>query len=343
METVKALLRVVIILVIPAVLAFSTYKILDSVFFSAVDPNNKKEVLFPIAPGSTFKQICKELEAQGLVRHAWSLDIISRFKRVDKQIKAGEYALNASMRPTEILQTLASGKIFERKVTVKEGVSVWEIGELVEKAGLLPKSDFNVALVNPDYLGQVGIPSAAGSFEGYLFPETYSFSRPIDAKHIILTMVKQGLDNWSAEFTQRADELKFTRHEILTLASIIEKESGENIDEQPLVSAVFHNRLKQGMKLQADPTVAYGVPDFSGVITQKDLDNPTPYNTYTNFGLPPGPIANPGFTAIKAALYPADSPALYFVSNGQGGHVFTNSNEEHNAAKKEVQNRLRGQ
>jgi UPF0755 protein len=107
------------------------------------------------------------------------------------------------------------------------------------------------------------------------------------------------------------------------------------------VSAVFHNRMKQGMKLQADPTVIYGIQDFSGTLTQKDLETPTPYNTYTNFGLPPGPIANPGLSAIKAALYPADSPALYFVSDAEGGHVFTNTNEEHNAARKEYQAKLK--
>ena len=337
MELFRVFFRVFILLLIPAVMAYGSYRAMDYYFFSPVDPNDKKEVLFEIAPGSTFRQICKDLAAQNLVRFSWSLDIISRFKRVDKQIRAGEYALNKAMRPTEVLQTLVAGKIFERKVMVKEGASIWEIGKLVEDAGLMPKADFNAAIVNPDYLRQAGIPAESGSFEGYLFPETYSFSRPIDAKRIIWTMLKQGEDNWKPEFTMRTDELKMTRHEILTLASIIEKESGENISEQPMIGAVFHNRLRQGMKLQADPTVIYGIQNFDGNLTRAHLDTPTPYNTYTNFGLPPGPIANPGLTAIKAALYPAESPALYFVSNREGGHVFSETLDQHNQAVRQYQ------
>ncbi len=322
---------------IPCLLGYGTFRLMDKVFFSAADPYNTEAVLFQIAPGSSFKQICSDLQKQGLVNYSWSLDIISRLKKVDKQIHAGEYELQRSMKPTEILAHLVSGKIFERKVTVKEGVSVWDIGKLLEEAGLIPETEFNAAIVDLALLRQAGIPEDSKSFEGYLFPDTYSFSRPVDAKRVIWTMLKQGIDKWSDEFTARTDELKMTRHEILTLASIIEKESGSKLDEQPLISAVFHNRLKQGMKLQADPTVIYGIANFNGNLTRIDLETPTPYNTYTNFGLPPGPIANPGFSAIKAALYPGESAALYFVSNNQGGHIFSNTLEEHNKAVNEYQ------
>ena len=331
-DIIKLLLRLFIILLIPVLIGYGTYRIMDKMFFSPIEPGNAQSVLFQIAPGSSFKQICAALEKQGLVKYAWSLDIISRLKKVDKQIHAGEYELNKNMRPTDILATLVSGKIFERRVTVKEGVSVWEIGKLLEDAGLMPKSDFNAAIVDIELLHQAGIPEESKSFEGYLFPDTYAFSRPIDAKRVIWTMLKQGIDKWSDAFTARTQELKMTRHEILTLASIIEKESGSKIDEQPLISAVFHNRLKQGMKLQADPTTIYGIPNFDGNLTRQHLETPTPYNTYTNFGLPPGPIANAGFSAIRAALYPAESQALYFVSNNQGGHVFSSTLEEHNKA-----------
>jgi UPF0755 protein len=328
----KLLARLLLILLIPVFLGYGTYRLMERMFFSPVDPGNTKSVLFQIAPGSSFKQICNDLEKEGLVKYAWSLDIISRLKKVDKQIHAGEYELNKAMRPTDILTHLVSGKIYERRITVKEGVSVWEIGKLLEDVGLITKKEFNAAIVDVELLRQAGIPEESKSFEGYLFPDTYAFSRPIDAKRIIWTMLKQGTDKWPDEFTTRAEELKMTRHEILTLASIIEKESGSKIEEQPLISAVFHNRLKQGMKLQADPTVIYGIPNFNGNLTRQNLETPTPYNTYTNFGLPPGPIANAGFSAIKAALYPANSEAVYFVSNNKGEHVFSNTLEEHNKA-----------
>lgn len=336
-EIVKLFIRLVLILMIPVALGYGTYRLMDKVFFSPADINNNEVVLFQIAPGSSFRQICSDLAKQGLVKYSWSLDIISRLKKVDKQIHAGEYELKRSMRPTEILAVLASGKIFERKITVKEGVSVWEIGKLLEAAGLMSKSDFNAAIVDVKLLHEAGIPEESRSFEGYLFPDTYSFSRPVEPKRVIWTMLKQGIDKWTDEFTSRTEELKMTRHEILTLASIIEKESGSKLDEQPLISAVFHNRLKQGMKLQADPTVIYGIPNFNGNLTRQDLETPTPYNTYTNFGLPPGPISNPGLSAIKAALYPADSPALYFVSNNNGSHIFSATLEEHNRAVAEYQ------
>lgn len=337
MEYIKLVLRLLIILSIPVAIGFATYTGMKKTFFSPADPSDPSPVLFEIAPGSTFKQICKDLEKAGLVKHAWSLDIISRLKKVDKQIHAGEYELNKAMSPTEILQSLVSGKIFERKVTVKEGASIWEIGQLLETAGLISKTDFNAAIVDPALLRQAGIPEESRSFEGYLFPDTYSFSRPIDAKRIIWTMLKEGIDRWTDDFTLKADELKMTRHEILTLASIIEKESGTKVEEQHLISAVFHNRLKIGMKLQADPTVIYGIPNFNGNLTRQDLETPTPYNTYTNFGLPPGPISNPGITAIKAALYPSESKALYFVGDKQGGHIFSETLEQHNKAVAEFQ------
>jgi len=336
-DLVKLVGRIGLVLIIPVLVAYGSYALLSRTFFSPVDTANNEVVLFQIAAGSNFKLICKDLETQGLVKHAWSLDIISRLRRVDKQIHAGEYALTKAMSPTDILKVLVSGKVFERRVTVKEGASVWDIGKLVEDAGLVSRAEFNAALVDGDLLRQCGVPEESRSFEGYLFPETYAFSRPIDARRIILTMMKQGLDNWREDFTQRADQLKMTRHEILTLASIIEKESGQNLNEQPFISAVFHNRLRQGIKLQADPTVIYGIPNFDGNLTKAHLETPTPYNTYTNFGLPPGPISNPGLSAIKAALFPADSLALYFVGNGQGSHIFSESLDEHNQAVRQFQ------
>jgi UPF0755 protein len=290
--------------------------------------------LVEIENNKSFREICRKIQSEGVLRHWWVLEVLARLKKSDTAVNAGEYELSPSMLPAEILKKLVAGEVFKRKVTVREGLSVWEIGALTAEAGLVSKEDFDKGVADPKFLAIAGL--NAQSFEGYLFPETYFFSRPITVKTIIFAMIEQGEKNWPAEYTARADELNFTRHEILTLASIIEKESG-NIDEQPTISSVLHNRLAQGMKLQVDPTVIYGIKNFNGNLTKQDLQTPTPYNTYVNFGLPPGPIANPGATAIKAALYPAETSYLFFVADGQGRHVFSSTLQEHNEAVRRYQ------
>jgi UPF0755 protein len=184
-------------------------------------------------------------------------------------------------------------------------------------------------LSDPKLLEEFKVPGP--SFEGYLFPETYRIQRNTPPRKVIQTLRNQLDSKWSEEWNVRLLDLQMTKHQILTLASIIEKESG-NAEEQPIVASVFHNRLKRGMRLQSDPTVIYGIPNFNGNITKADLQTPTPYNTYIISGLPPGPIANPGFTAIKAALYPAETNYLYFVGNGKGKHIFSENLEQHNQA-----------
>jgi UPF0755 protein len=217
---------------------------------------------------------------------------------------------------------------------VKEGASIWEIGQLLQQVGILPRAEFEAILTDPAALKDAGIEGA--SFEGYLFPETYQFPRNTRPQKIVSTMVEQLDKIWKPEWNARLTELGMTKHQILTLASIIEKETG-SADEQPLISSVFHNRLKKKMKLQADPTVIYGIPNFNGNLTKEDLGTPTPYNTYVIEGLPPGPIANPGKKAIEAALYPANTEYLYFVADGQGKHIFSENLENHNQAVNDYQ------
>jgi UPF0755 protein len=233
------------------------------------------------------------------------------------------------MKPQEILAKLLSGEVFKRKVLVKEGATIKQIAKLLEEAGLISAESFITTSRDQTLLKTAGIKH--DSFEGYLFPETYLFSRPITAKDVIWRMLEEGDNRWPTEYTERADQLNMVRHEVLTLASIIEKESG-NFQEQPTIASVFHNRLGQGMRLQADPTVIYGLENFDGNIRKADLSNPHRYNTYVHFGLPPGPICNPGASAIKAALYPTETAYLFFVSNGQGSHIFSATLQEHNNA-----------
>jgi UPF0755 protein len=230
------------------------------------------------------------------------------------------------MTPQEILDKMVRGDTIPRKATIREGMTLVDIAKVFEEAGIVDRVSLNKALADVDLLKEEGI--QASSFEGYLFPETYNFKRNTPARAVIKAMREQFRKRWLNEWNARADELGMSQHKILTLASIIEKESG-NFDEQPIVSSVFHNRLKINMRLQADPTVIYGIKDFNGNITKKDLQTETPYNTYVIGGLPPGPIANPGITAIKAALYPAETKYLYFVGNGDGRHVFSETLDRH--------------
>jgi UPF0755 protein len=325
----NALPRLLIILLAPLIVAILTYQFMRASFLTPVDPENKEIVLVEVEPDKSFREISKLLQAKGVVRHWWSIEILARLNKSDGSINAGEYEVSPSMEPRAVLAKLASGEVYKRKVVVREGTSIWDIGALVEEAGLMPRHEFDNAIADPKLLAEAGI--SAPSFEGYLFPETYQFSRPINARAIIWRMLEEGEQHWPSEYSMRADELQLSRHEVLTLASIIEKETS-SVDEQPLISSVFHNRLSQGMKLQSDPTVIYGIPNFNGNLTKQDLQTPTPYNTYMNFGLPPGPIGNPGEAAIRAALYPRESTYLFFVADGTGKHVFSTTLQEHNEA-----------
>jgi UPF0755 protein len=176
----------------------------------------------------------------------------------------------------------------------------------------------------------------ADSFEGYLFPDTYFFPRGVLAKDIITTMVNRFWTQFGVDWKERADELGLSVHEVITLASIIEKETGVS-SERPIISSVFHNRLKKRMRLESDPTVIYGISDFDGNITRKHLDTHTPYNTYRIRGLPPGPIANPGAAAIESALFPAETDYLFFVSKKDRTHKFSTTILEHNRAVRKYQ------
>lgn len=325
----RFVLRLCLIFSVPILVAVITFVFLRQAFLLPAKPGSQDKITIEIASGRIFSEICRELKNKGVIRYAWSLSTLARFRKADTQISAGEYELSPAMDPRSILRKLMSGDVIKRQVTVKEGSTIKEIARALEEAGLISADEFERAAVEPALLGKAGI--SASSFEGYLFPQTYFFSRPVTAHTIIWTMLEEGEKQWLREFTERTEQLRMSRHEILTLASIIEREAG-NVEEQPLVSSVFHNRLNQTMKLQADPTVIYGLKDFDGNLTKEDLQNPHPYNTYVNLGLPPGPIANPGLSAIKAALYPRETTFLFFVADGTGNHFFSTTLAEHNDA-----------
>ena len=236
--------------------------------------------------------------------------------------------------PLEIVEVLIRGQVVLHKLTVPEGYNIKQVAQLVGQTGLVQEEAFLRAAQSQELAEILGI--SAETLEGYLFPETYYFPATTTAQKIISAMVQRFGVVFDQEYQARAKELGFTTHQIVTLASIVEKETGA-AHERPLIASVFHNRLKKRMRLESDPTVIYGIKDFDGNITRRHLKTKTPYNTYRRRGLPLGPIASPGQKAIEAVLYPASSAFLYFVSKKDGTHQFSTNLRDHNSAVRKYQ------
>ena len=296
------------------------------------------EQVFEVKTGQSFKVIARQLFAHHLIRNADLFVLFARLEGAAGRAKVGEYSLNPTMKPSEILSVLNSGKSIEYQLTVAEGLSIYEIKDIFAKAGLCQPDEFLKTVTDKNFVKTV-LGQEYDSLEGYLFPSTYSFTKYTDYKEILRKMVTQHQAVF-AEVMEKSELKGWTERQILTLASIVEKETGAP-EERPLVASVFHNRLKKGMMLQTDPTIIYGKAIASGKIeiniTRSDLTTYTPYNTYTIKGLPPGPIANPGKAALMATLHPAQSQFLYFVSKNDGTHQFSESLAQHNAAVKKFQ------
>jgi len=325
------------IIVILLTLCLGTFFVLylDLLRFASQPANqNALTAVFLVSPGERFNNIADNLYKLGVLKHPFKFRMLGRLKGYDKRIRAGEYLLSTSMTPIQILEILSSGKIRLRRVMVPEGYSLKQIATVVEQTGLVSKEEFLRACRDKNLLNKLNI--EATSFEGYLFPDTYYFPRGVSAEKIISTMVKRFWSKFKPEWRKQAEELGWSVHEVVTLASIIEKETGEP-SERALISSVFHNRLKRKMRLESDPTVIYGLKEFNGNLTRKHLNTPTPYNTYRIRGLPPGPISNPGAAAIRSALYPAVTEYLYFVSKRDRTHKFSTSIKEHNEAVRKYQ------
>ena len=294
--------------------------------------------VFTIRRGQDFATTTRLLNESGLIKDPFKYRVLARLKGYDKRVQAGEYMLSASMSPIQILEKLVSGKVRLHRITIPEGHNLKQIADLVEASGFVSRDIFYTAATNAELVKRQGID--ANTFEGYLFPDTYHFPRAVSAEEIIATMLQRLRQIFVPEWKSQAENIGFTIHQTLTLASIIEKETGAAF-ERPLISSVFHNRLKKGMRLETDPTVIYGLKDFDGNLTRKHLRTRTPYNTYKINGLPPGPIASPGAESIKAALFPADTKYLFFVSKKDTTHHFSATFAEHNRAVRKYQLRRR--
>jgi UPF0755 protein len=280
-----------------------------------------------IPKGSSLKAAGRILQDAGVVENAARFVLLGKLLKKTNAIHWGEYELQAPAHPIEILNILVAGKIKLYTINIPEGFNLQQIAAVLEVTGLIKdKHEFINYALSPQAVNELGVPGP--TLEGYLFPTTYEFWRGITPTEVGREMVLQYHKIIKADWRRKAQALGMNERQWITLASIIEKETGE-ASERPEISAVYHNRLKKKMRLQADPTVIYGIADFNGNLTRKNLETYSPYNTYVISGLPPGPIANPGAAAIEAALYPSNSDALYFVANGNGTHLFSKTYEEH--------------
>jgi UPF0755 protein len=304
-----------------------------SAFLSTPPETPGREKLVTIEPGATFDAVARTLAAEGIITDADKFRLLGQWTESLGRIKAGEFLLSTGWTPREVLRAITEGRPFLHKVRVVEGLAWWEVGRLVEAAGLASFESFEAAVHDQGLLAEFGLPGQ--SAEGYLFPDTYSFTRPRDqdAAPLVRAMLaafrSQALARVWPDGAPEEEDLAKT----LVIASMVEKETAAP-DERARVAGVYANRLKARMRLQCDPTVIYGLgPAFDGNLTRAHLeDRNNPYNTYALGGLPPGPICSPGVASLAAAARPEAHSFLYFVSRGNGSHEFSKNLTEHNKA-----------
>lgn len=293
---------------------------------------DQTERVFEVRPGP-LGLTAKRLQQEGFIRSDLEFKMFSRISGYDGKVRVGEYMLSPSMTPTQILEVISSGKSIQHALTIPEGANVFEVAIQIEQAGLAKKEDFYKLCGDLNFLKK-HLDFEVVSCEGFLFPETYNYTRYTTAE----TLMAEMLDMFVAKFKDVGDlgaKFGLNKNQLVTLASIIEKETGVDT-ERELVSSVYHNRLRIKMRLQADPTTLYGKMVSHGSlqnnITREDLTTVNRYNTYAMAGLPIGPIANPGLESLQAAVNPATSEYLYFVSQNDGKHVFSKDFKTHNSA-----------
>ena len=305
---------------------------LTHIFFAL--SGNPESVDIRVEQGEPFAAVVRKLRAHHVIVNERLFSLWARISGAEKKIHWGLYRFTPSLPPREVLDHMVLGKGVFYSVTIPEGLTVQEIADLLAKMQIADREKFLAQAANPELLEMLGLQDKG--IEGYLFPNTYHFTPLTSERDIILTMTEQFRKVSEPILTSYQATVPLTVHEIVTLASIIEKETGIEA-ERPLVSAVFYNRMKLRMPLQSDPTVIYGLKEYNGNLTRKDLKDTSPYNTYRIPALPPGPICNPGLSSLKAAVQPAPVPYLYFVSKNDGTHLFSENLEAHNEAVKEYQ------
>lgn len=321
--------RLILIFFFLIVLTVSVGAVQGYVFLQNTPSQEEVQRTIEIEPGATFLEVTGLLNREGLITSSFFFRLLGKITQNESKIKPGEYQLHRAMRPAEVLGYLVRGEVLVHRVVIPEGTSSREIGAILEKGNILKAETFYQTAQDREIVKRLGF--EAETLEGYLFPDTYYFSKQTAPEKIVDQMTKKFRETYDEAFQKQADALGMNQREVITLASIIEKETGTP-SERRIISGVFHNRLKQKMRLQSDPTVIFSLAHFDGDIKRKDLLNDSPYNTYRVTGLPPGPISNPGKEAIYAALFPANVDYLFFVSKNNGEHFFSKTLKEHNEA-----------
>jgi UPF0755 protein len=285
-------------------------------------------VYVDIPHGASQRAIARLLAENGVVRNRAAFELLCRMKK-RRTLEAGEYFFDRPVTAFAVYDAIANGRVFVKEFVIPEGFTMFDIADLAAQEGFLTRNEFLVAARDPSQIRDIA-PNAP-SLEGFLFPATYEFPRHMTGKDMTAAMVKKFRQEWLTLPTESAAAQKNVQN-VVTLASLVERETPRP-EERPHVAGVFENRLRIGQPLQCDPTVAYALTlagAYSGKLDSGDLHYSSPYNTYQNRGLPPGPIANPGEAALRAALDPPPTDDLYFVANTEGGHFFSRTLEEHN-------------
>ena len=301
-------------------------------------PTNNEKANFELSKGMKPYEISMQLEKTGVIRSGSSFYWLGKFAGNWGGIKAAEYEIPAQSSPRQIFKIFTSGVGIQHPLLVKEGDNIYQIAESLATTGLGSAKDALALMESQELIRSLGLePEGIQTLEGYLYPNTYFYDKRETLEGLIRKMVNAFLKNWSPEMEERARVFRMNRKQIITLASIIEKETGAP-EERPIISSVFHNRLNKRMRIQSDPTTIYGIwNEYNGNIRKSDLLRPTDYNTYTLPALPVGPISNVHLDSIHAALFPAETQYLFFVSKNDGTHVFSHTYAEHQAWVKRLQ------
>lgn len=296
------------------------------------------EQRFDVRAGASLWKIARELEAAGLVRDARAVVALARWQGVDAAVRAGEYAVSPAWDTPRVLEQLVAGRVITYEVVLPEGLTAAEIATRLAAQDLVAADAFLAIVRDPASPAAFGVEGP--TLEGYLFPETYRMPHGLEPRQVAKILVDEFLEAWRP-LEAGARARGFGMRETVTLASIVEKETGAAA-ERPLVASVFWNRLHRGMRLESDPTTIYGIKEFDGNLTRAHLDDERNlWNTYRIDGLPPSPIANPGAASLAAVVTPAESDYLFFVARGDGTHVFARSFGEHVANVNRYQRRQR--
>jgi UPF0755 protein len=298
---------------------------------------SQDEIFFTVSPGETSSSISRALESKGIIKDARIFLIALWLRGATERLQAGEYRFAEPASTVDVIDRLVRGDVYYLTVTIPEGLTLAETAALLEEKGLGRYEDLRRAFERPDLVASLD--PEATELEGYLYPETYPLPRKPRAEDIARAMVSQFESVFDAARREKAEELGLTVREVVTFASIVEKETGL-AEERPLIASVFWNRMRRGIALQSDPTIIYDMKrsgEFDGNLRRSDLERESPYNTYLHRGLPPGPIASPGHGAIDAVLYPTQTQYLYFVSKNDGSHHFSKTLREHAAAVRKYQ------